>query len=169
VLVLCLAGCARAPEAEQIIEGPAIDVEKDLKPGMKPEKVALLLGRPDRDEVPSSYKPPVIREWEYKTLHLHLRFHESKGLGYVSVGRRWVKEVHGYRYGDILKLGEVDFEKESVLSHFKSDHWPDAYFFFDKVEVEQDGRKQRATKVRSIVLEDKEIYGSWMPTIQFKR
>jgi hypothetical protein len=165
---LCLAGCARTPQAEQIIEGPAIDVEKDLKPGMQPEAVALLLGAPDRDQVPSSYEPPVIREWDYTTLHLHLRFHQTKGLGYVSVGRRWVKAVHGYRYGDVLKPGEVDLDKQSVLSNFKTDRWSDAYFFFDTVEVEQDGRKQRVAKVRSIVLEDKEIYGSWMPTIRLK-
>jgi hypothetical protein len=168
LLVLCLASCAQTPQAEQIIEGPAIDVEKDLKPGMQREAVALLLGAPDRDEVPSRYEPHVIREWDYKTLGLHLCFHETKGLGYVSVDRRWVKAVHGYRYGDVLKPGEVDLEKESVLSHFKTDRWSDAYFFFDVVEVEQDGRKQKVAKVRSIVLEDEEIYGSWMPTIKFK-
>jgi hypothetical protein len=168
LLVLCLAGCAGIPEAEQIIEGPAIDIENGLRPGMQPQEVRKLLGEPDTDEVPSTYNPPVIREFHYHAIRLNLRFHTTKGLGYVEIGRRWVKAVYGYRYGDLLEPGHVDFGTSTVLSHFKTPHWSDAFFFYDKEEVEQAGRKVTVARVRSIVLEDKEIYGSWLPSIKFK-
>jgi hypothetical protein len=169
-LPLCLlgAGCRGVDERERTIAGPGIDIEKDLKPGMAPEEVFKLLGKPDRDTVLANYEPPVIREINYDAVRLRLRFHTTKGLGHVEIEQRWSRAVYGYRYGDVLKPGEVDFETKSVLSHFNAEGWPDAYFCFDKVEVERDGPKQAVAKVKSIVLEDQEIYGSWLPIIRFK-
>jgi hypothetical protein len=150
-------------------EGPAIDVETDLKPGMSPEAVFALLGKPDEDETPKTYDPPVIREVRYNKYGLALDFHTKEGLGLISIQRRWTnKPVHGFRVGDRLNRDEFDYEKESIAVDFESKTWPEARLYHTSDGVEPDAQNRKGAKITSIQFRDDDIHGTWVPQIQFK-
>jgi hypothetical protein len=167
--ILCLLACGCGKDTSPV-DGPGIDIETELKPGMAPEAVFNLLGKPDSDETPQDYDPPVIREVKYEKLGLSLNFHTSKGLGKIWIDRRWNNTpVHGYRKDDILPPGEWDYEKEGLAVHIKSEVWSTASLYFDKVEVEQGGQKMTGGKVRAIMLMDDKIHGVWWPRFGVKK
>jgi hypothetical protein len=162
-LLACGCGKGNAP-----IDGPAIDLETALKPGMSPDEVFNLLGKPDRDEVPESYRPQVVREVEYDTLGLSLYFHTEKGLGKIWLSRRWnLKGIQGYRNGDLLMPGDLDFgqSEHQLAVHFQSSIWPEGLLYLDEVELERDGKKLIGGKIRGITLIDSRIHGTWIPRL----
>ena len=53
--------------------------------------------------------------------------------------------------------------------HFESATWPEASLYVDEVEVEQNGQKTTGGKIRSIMLMDESIHGTWMPHLTTRR
>jgi len=159
---LCAAGCGGEPKE---VQAPPISVEDDLKPGMKPEEVIPLLGKPDEDVIDPAYKPPVIREFSYRKYGLCLRFHTEKGLGYVEIHKRWDKPVMGVRYDDVVPASKI--VKDEKFDNLKSRTWPRAYFI-DFHADPPSGQTGEFRKVGAIVVEDEEIYGNWTPSIRIK-
>ncbi len=159
VAVLFLSGgCELSPaDREDEIPAPLRDVERQLRPGLSPEAVQKLLGTPEADFLDPDDDSPVIRVLNYDALGLYLQFHARRGLGYVSIRRRWSKPVQGLRYGD--RLDPSEFSGKSGVKAFRSTTWPAAFFFFNS----EGGH----VKVRTIVLSDRTIYGKWSTTIKF--
>jgi hypothetical protein len=151
-------GCEMSPaDREDEITAPLRDVEGELRPGLSPQAVQNLLGSPEEDFLDGDKYPPVIRVLNYDALGLYLQFHPTKGLGYVSIRRRWNKPIHGLRYGD--RLDPEGFSGKSGVKAFRSTTWPSAFFFFDS--------EGDHVKVRTIVLQDRTFYGKWSTTIKF--
>jgi hypothetical protein len=159
VAVLFLSsGCELSPaDREDEVLAPLRNVEEELRPGLSPQAVQKLLGPPDGDFLDADNNSPVIRVLNYDALGLYLQFHPAKGLGYVSIRRRWNKSIQGLRYGD--RLDPQGFPGKSGVKAFRSTTWPSAFFFFD-------GEGDHV-KVRTIVLQDRTFYGKWSTTIKF--
>jgi len=159
VAVLFLScGCELSPaDREDEVPAPLRDVEGELRPGLSPQAVQKLLGTPEGDFLDADNGPPVIRVLNYDALGLYLQFHPAKGLGYVSIRRRWNKPIQGLRYGD--RLEPLGFPGKSGVKAFRSTTWPSAFFFFDS--------EGDYVKVRTIVLQDRTFYGKWSTTIKF--
>jgi hypothetical protein len=136
---------------------------------MSPDAVFALLGKPDKDETPTNYNPPVIRNVKYKKIGLALHFHTTKGLGLISIQRRWTdRPVHGFRVGDRLDRDEFDYEKQIIAVDFKSSTWPIARLYHTSVDVEPDAQNRKGAKITSIQFEDDDIHGMWLPHITGK-
>jgi hypothetical protein len=156
--ILAALSCAGCKKGELV--APLENLESELHPGMSPEHVEKLLGKPEFDQLDPDYTPQLIRKVKYQRVGLYLTFHTQDGLFKVSVEKKWNVAVCGAKVGEVLEKSDIKDDSETFygseglcgVHHLgKWESWPDARYLYVNASRE----------INAIVLEDRSKEGKW--------